>query len=387
MNVLERIDPAKLGERLRIARSTAGITQEDAARALSLARTTVVGIEQGQRRVRPEELRIFASVYGVSINDLLRESAVHVDLAAKFPRAAGDTRLGEASEEAVRTLNRLASTMVELEASLGQRLDFHYPPEKPILPGSLEEQAEDLALDLRHRLGLGLAPISDILSLAELELGIRVFVRPMHSSISGLFAYDNAVGPCMMINAKHPPERQALTAAHEIGHFLTTRSAPDMVEQAGRDDSREEKLATQFALAFLMPAASVRRRFRDLTTGSGKFSPRHLLLMAHSFKVAVEAMCRRLEGLRLLPAGTFDSLKDRGFAIEAAKKAIGEINSPTERCKSPARLMLLATDAFQKGFLTEGQLCEMLAMDRIEVREHLEMFGDDNLDDAITLQA
>lgn len=385
MNILERIDPAKLGERLRIARSTAGLTQEDAARGLSVARTTVIAIEQGQRRVRPEELRTFANIYSINVNDLLRETAVHVDLAAKFRRAAGDAQLGQAPEEAVRTLNRLASTMVELEASLGQRLEFHYPPEKPILPGSLEEQAEDLALDLRHRLGLGLAPIADILSLAELELGIRVFVRPLHSSISGLFAYDPAVGPCMMINAKHPPERQALTAAHEIGHFLTTRSAPDVVEQAANDNSRQEKFVTQFALSFLMPAASVRRRFRDLTTGSGKFSPRHLIFMAHAFKVAVEAMCRRLEGLRLLPEGTFDSLKDRGFTIEAAKKAIGEID-PLERSKSPPRLMLLATDAFQKGLLTEGQLCEMLAMDRIELREHLDMFGDSNLDDAITLQ-
>lgn len=385
MNVLERIDPVKLGERLRIARSGAGVTQEDAARELGVARTTVIAIEQGQRRVRPEELRIFAGVYRVNINDLLRETAVHVDLAAKFRKAAGETQLGQAPEEAVRTLNRLASTMLELEASLGQRLDFHYPPEKPILPGSLEEQAEDLALDLRHRLGLGLAPIADILSLAELELGIRVFVRPLHSSISGLFAFDSAVGPCMLLNAKHPPERQALTAAHEIGHFLTTRSSPDVVEESAEENSRQEKFVTSFALSFLMPAAAVRRRFRDFTAGTGKFSPRHLILMAHFFRVAVEAMCRRLEALRLLPEGTYDSLKDRGFAIEAARKAIGDL-PPIERSKPPPRLMLLATDAYQKGLLTEGQLCEMLAMDRVELRTHLDLFGDNTLDDAITLQ-
>jgi Zn-dependent peptidase ImmA (M78 family) len=249
----------------------------------------------------------------------------------------------------------------------------------------VEEQAEDLALDLRHRLGLGLAPIGDILALAESELGIRVFVRPLHSSISGLFAFDPAVGPCIMINAKHPPERQAQTAAHEIGHFLTTRSSPDVVEQEGPVTSREERFVIHFALAFLMPATALRRRFRDFTAGTGKFSPRHLILMAHDFKVSSEAMCRRLEGLRLLPEGTFDSLKDRGFAIEAAKKAIGDL-PPIERSQAPPRLMLLATDAYQKGLLSEGQLCEMLAIDRVGLREHLDLFGDTNLDDAITLQ-
>ena len=34
MNAIERTDPVKLGDRLRIARSTAGLKQEDAARDL-----------------------------------------------------------------------------------------------------------------------------------------------------------------------------------------------------------------------------------------------------------------------------------------------------------------------------------------------------------------
>jgi Zn-dependent peptidase ImmA (M78 family)/DNA-binding XRE family transcriptional regulator len=385
MNAIERTDPAKLGDRLRIARSTAGLKQEDAARELGVARTTLIAIEQGQRRVRVEELRKLAEVYRIGINDLFRETAVHVDLAAKFRRAAGESSRSPAPEAAVRLLSRLASTMVELEERLGQRLEFHYLPEKPILPGDVDEQAEDFALDLRHRLGLGLAPIADIISLVELELGVRVFLRPIDSSISGLFAFDSAVGPCMLINSNHPAERQALTVAHEVGHFLTTRAAPDVIEDTVLENSRQEKFVTQFALCFLMPAAAVRRRFRDLCTTSDRFSPRHLILMAHAFKVAVEAMCRRLEGLRLLPQGTFDSLKDRGFAIERAKSALG-LREPVAQAKSPPRLMLLAVDAYRKDLLSEGQLCEMLAMDRVELREYLDLFGDSNLDDAISLQ-
>src|SRR5512133_790781 len=112
MNILERMEPGKLGERLRIARSSAAFTQEDAARALGVARTTLVAMEQGQRRVRPEELRKLADMYKVSINELLRETAVHVDLSAKFRRAGGDANLGEGPEQAVRILNRLATTLV-----------------------------------------------------------------------------------------------------------------------------------------------------------------------------------------------------------------------------------------------------------------------------------
>jgi transcriptional regulator with XRE-family HTH domain len=200
MSIIEGIDPAKLGDRLRVARSTAGLTQEDAATELSVARTTLIAIEQGQRRVRPDELRALAKAYRVSINDLLRVSAIHLDFAAKFRRVAGNVPRSVATEDAVRLLNRLAASMVELEGRLNQQLNFHYPPEKKIYTGDIEQQAEDIALDLRHRLGIGLSPISDIVALVELELGVRIFLRPMDSSISGLFAYDPAVGPCMLIN-------------------------------------------------------------------------------------------------------------------------------------------------------------------------------------------
>ncbi len=385
MNGIERIEPPKLGERLRVARSAAGMTQEDVARELAIARTTVIAIEQGQRRIRPDELRALAGLFRISVNDLLRDNSVHVDLVAKFRRAIGESFASPASEEAARLLNRLSSTMAELEVLLGQRAEFHYPPEKPILPGGLEEQAEDLALDLRHRLGLGQSPINDIVSLLELELGVRVFLRPIDSSISGLFAYDASVGPCMLLNSRHPVERQAQTAAHEIGHFLTTRSSPDVLGLSSQSSSREEKFVALFALSFLMPAAAVRRRFKDLCMEKDRFSPRHLILMAHVFKVSVEAMCRRLEALRLLPQGTFDSLKERGFAIESARRALLEASSSSQP-KSPPRLLLLASEAHRKGLLSEGQLCEMLAMGRVEIREFLDLLSDTDLDDAIPLQ-
>ena len=385
MSIIEGIDPAKLGERLRVARSTAGLTQEDAANKLKMARTTLIAIEQGQRRVRPDELRAFAKTYQVSINDLLRVSAVHLDFAAKFRRVVDNVPRSAAAENAVRLLNRLAASMVELEGRLNQPLNFHYPPEKKIYAGDIEQQAEDIALDLRHRLGLGLSPIADIVTLVELELGVRIFLRPIDSSISGLFAYDPVVGPCMLINSKHTPERQAQTAAHETGHFLVTRTSPDIIDESPPENSREEKFVSFFALSFLMPAAAVRRRFRDVCSTSERFSPRHLILMAHAMKVSIEAMCRRLEGLQLLPKGTFDSLKDRGFAVEAAKKIIGEQGS-VNLVNTPPRLILMAVEAYKQQLFSEGQLCEMLAMDRVELRGYFDALGGSELDDAITFK-
>ncbi|WP_412852878.1 helix-turn-helix domain-containing protein, partial [Enterobacter hormaechei] len=43
------LSPVELGERLKIARETANITQDAAAKAVGAARTTLVAIEKGQR--------------------------------------------------------------------------------------------------------------------------------------------------------------------------------------------------------------------------------------------------------------------------------------------------------------------------------------------------
>jgi len=49
MNLLEQMSPENVGERLRVARENAKFTQEDAAKAIDVARTTLVAVEQGQR--------------------------------------------------------------------------------------------------------------------------------------------------------------------------------------------------------------------------------------------------------------------------------------------------------------------------------------------------
>ena len=57
LNILDQRNPQEIGERLRAARSRSGLTQEDVSRQLKMARTTLVAIEKGQRRVRADELR------------------------------------------------------------------------------------------------------------------------------------------------------------------------------------------------------------------------------------------------------------------------------------------------------------------------------------------
>src|SRR5436309_1202969 len=98
-------EAVRIGRRLRAARTDSGLTQDDAAVRVGLARTSLVAIEQGQRAAKPAELQRLAEVFAVSLNRLLGADTVHLDLVPRY------RRIGTDDEEAligVRALNRLA---------------------------------------------------------------------------------------------------------------------------------------------------------------------------------------------------------------------------------------------------------------------------------------
>ena len=368
------LSPVVLGERLRAARSGVNLTQDEAAASLGMARTTLVAIEKGQRPVRPDELLAFSRLYRVTAGKLTSPDAVHVDISAKFRQAEGKEG-SKAVTEAIALLNRLATGAVQLERLLGRELQTDYPPPIRLNPQMVNQQAEDAANNLRTRLGVGLGPIPDLISLLELELGLRVFFRPLPSQISGLYAYDPAIGACVLINANHDWKRRAQTAIHEIGHFLSDRSHADILEEQEIPLSVEERFAKRFASAFLIPASGLRARFDQIVGSENRFDVRALILLAHQFGVATEAVCRRLEELGLLPHETWASIRDRGFASDLERSVIGESNAQPKASRVLARLAYLASVALDRELLSEGQLCDLLAADRSELREALEPFG------------
>ncbi len=371
----DQANSADVGERLRLARENARITQADAAASVALARTTLVAIEQGQRRARIHELQKLSRLYGTTVNALLRQEAIHVDLMPRF-RKLPDNSSG-AAEAAVRLMSDLAQAEVELENLLGIKRVRNYPPERPILRGDVQVQAEQDGLELRQRLGLGINPISDIVTLLEMELGVRVYIRRFDGSISGLFAFDDAIGPCMLLNANHPRDRRAQTAAHECGHFISTRREPEILHKDEPETSREERYANAFGRAFLTPARGVMQKFHEVIAGSDRLTRRHTIVLAHYFGVSREAMVRRLEELKLVKSGTWDWFQaNGGISDDQERQVLGDLSTPDAQkieANRPTtlRLNLLAAEAYRQELLSEGQLARLLHLDRVELREIL----------------
>jgi Zn-dependent peptidase ImmA (M78 family)/DNA-binding XRE family transcriptional regulator len=371
MTPLEQIPPTEIGERLRLAREEANVTQADAGTAIGVARTTIIAMEQGQRRARITELQNLAKLYRTSVNALLRRESVHVDLTPRFRKLPASQAEAEAAAE---LLSDLAKAEVELENLLGIHRTHNYPPERPILRGDVRVQAEHDAAELRQRLGLGNGPLSDIVTLLEMEMGIRVYVRRFDGRISGLFAYDDTLGACMLLNANHPRERRTNTAGHETGHFISTRRRPEILHLDEEENSREEKYANAFARAFLTPSRAVMQKFQEVIAGSDRLTRRHVIILAHFFGVSREAIVRRLEELGSVKPGTWDWFQGNGgITDEQARQVLGDLTTPDAgkpEADRPTTLRLnaLADEVYRRGLLSEGQLARLLRLDRVELR-------------------
>jgi len=372
--VMTATDQERIGERLRVARTASGMTQEQAAESVGLSRTTLVAIEKGDREPRAEELIALAKLYDVSVHSLLRPTAMKVEIVGQFRKKP--SRAPGADRDAIAALGLLhdiAAAYIELERRLNKVSAIDYPPERRIGRGRIAQQAEEIAAELRSRLGLGLGPLSNLEAILELELGLRIFVRALPSSVSGAYAYHPELGACIVLNKLHPHSRRRWTLVHELAHFMTTRFEPTVMMASETRKSPDDVFADGFAAAFLMPSATVRRIFEEYVGAEGKFAARHLILGARRLGVSLEAFTRQLESLDLLARGTYDSLKARGLNEEAVQQVLGKEDEQVGL--EGTRLLLLAAEASELGLYSEGQLADMLVLDRVELRRAIDAFS------------
>jgi Zn-dependent peptidase ImmA (M78 family)/transcriptional regulator with XRE-family HTH domain len=376
-DILETIDMKTLGKELQQARTKKGMTQEEAANIIGVARTTMTTIEQGGRRIRADELLKLAVAYGLPVSDFVRPRPL---LEMSKPQFRGPSLKSVEDntliEPYVEQLKQLARDYFELEQLTETPLVRKYPPEYPIGKLRTHETAENIASQERMRLGLGDGPIPLLRDILEQDVGIRIFYYPFPGKFSAIYLYDEQVGGCIAVNKDHPEERRRYSLAHDYGHLLTARRKPEVFIEEGyyQRKPESERLADDFASAFLMPAQGVARRFNDLRATKGS-NPTvgDLCVLAHFYGVSVEAITLRLEELRLLPTGLWEHIERGKFSVREAQRKLGLSALPARDQKFALRYQHLAIEAFNRDLISEGILARFLEVDRLEARHIAEL--------------
>lgn len=369
--ILEQIDPRALGARLQDARKAAGLTQQQVADALRVARTTVVAVEKGERRITAGELRKFAQACNRPVSDFVSRKTVTEGFVPQF-RATYD--YDESIEQVGLELQARAEDFAKLENITGLLAPRIYPPPYETAGATLEQIAEEIANAERARLGIGDGPISDLRDLLANQVGIRIFHFKMPGKIAGVFAFNESLGACVGLNSDHPSDRRNWSLAHEYGHFLVARFQPEVtILFEKRRLAARERIADTFAECFLMPAAGLNRRVTELhrSLGSG-LTLAHICELASFYQVSVQALIKRLETLKRLPTGTWELLKEEGFKVRHAQELLG-INVQSSVAEAmPTHYVRMAVYAYQRGLISEGELARFLRIDRLSAREEIQ---------------
>jgi XRE family transcriptional regulator, fatty acid utilization regulator len=175
---------------------------------------------------------------------------------------------------------------------------------------------ERFAIDFK----LGPVPARRLADVMEERLGVLVLMVDAIKGVSGAACRLPDLD-AVLINRREVVGRRHFDLAHELFHILTWDTMPpEHVEEATEySKSRVEQLANNFALAVLMPAASL-RRFGAVPVDAVKW----LNATADAHEVTATALKWRLVALERLDRARAKAIPDSALRNKGHKEVRGE---------------------------------------------------------------
>ena len=385
----------ELGARIRSARESCGLTQEQLGEFAGLNRVAIGQIEAGTRSVSSLELDRIAHAVGRDIKTFFAASFVERDALAALFRS--DAELAEQADllKALQDSLALGHEMTNLERLLEidrvQLLTASYELPAPKSRWDAIQQGQKAATEERQRLGLGVAPIGDLSDLLEAQ-GVRTGVVALPENISGLTLFDSTIGVFAVINSKHAAVRRRFSLAHEYGHVLLDRDRAGAISRAENRSDFLEVRANAFAAEFLMPTEGVSQFVlafgkggasraqiavfdeaeavqveQRAAPGSQDIQLYDVAMLAHHFAASRISALYRIKNLRLIDEREFQRLKteeDSG-AGQTIANFLAAPEAPLEdlsRDDFRRRFLALALEAYRREEITHTKLAELAAM-------------------------
>jgi transcriptional regulator with XRE-family HTH domain len=240
-----------VGERMRVARLAAGLTQEELGAKTALDRTMIVKIESGHRRIDAMELIRLSSALQVPVDFLLRPTPLV--LSHRINAMTEDVET-----EVARESGRLDLALVAWLHDVQQMVELGALQPGPLLMAKTvvnsEAAARELALWVREQLDAGSEPINSLVELCE-RAGQYILVADVPGEGSSVVDGDVAVA---VVSRRGDPGRRRATAAHELGHLVIgDEYSSDLGVHVSRGE--REALLDAFAAELLLPSRVLTR--------------------------------------------------------------------------------------------------------------------------------
>ena len=393
------INLAVLGERLKQARLSCGLTQEAAAEAIGVPRTAIVHIESGNRSISTLELSELAHLYKRPVASFFSEGASEEDdvlVALKRVSAEflDDPKVGREISRYV----EICREGTHLESVLGlpgRAGPPNYNLRDPQMTMEAVEQGQAVAEQERHRLGLGENPVSDVADLISSQ-GVWASGADLPREMSGLFLRHSSIGMVILVNFYHARARKRFSYAHEYAHALFDRSRDITVSTTRNRSDLVEVRANAFAAAFLLPEggvwsfldvrqkagssrqeevvydllgeetgtrSDVKARKR-VVAGSQTVTYQDVAALAHHFRASYQAACYRMKGLGAINKEQLERLLEQeryGLDYLRLLRMFEDLEGHDDQGdrKLDSQIVSLAVEAYRREKVSKGHLHDL----------------------------
>jgi transcriptional regulator with XRE-family HTH domain len=345
----EGVEWTDVGERMRLARLAAGLTQEELGAKAGLDRTMIVKIESGSRRIDAMELIRLSSALQVPVDFLLRSTPLVLSHRASALAEDADTEVAKES-------GRLDLALVAWLHDVQQIVELGVLQPGPLLRARTtvdsEPAARELALWVREQLGLGSEAIDSLVELCE-RAGQYVLVADVPGEGASMVDGDIAVA---VVSLRGDPGRRRATAAHELGHLVIgDEYSSDLGVHASRAD--REALLDAFAAELLLPS----RVLTEERGASEAITREQLIGLAARYRTSWSLATRQAAQAGVLSA---EARRDWGRSSPTRSEfmeAVGWAPQPDlEAIRVPPRYAHAVMEAWRKGALTATRAVELM---------------------------
>jgi Zn-dependent peptidase ImmA (M78 family)/transcriptional regulator with XRE-family HTH domain len=266
------------GDRVRLARELAGLTQAALCEALGVDQTMVAHIERGKKQPSEELL--------AAISAELRQptSFFRQGSPPDFPR--GSLLFRSKSGIGKRTIAQIhshAELVFEFISRLSQQAS--------LVPVRLPKETDPIeaARQVRKELGLSSGPLTSMIRAVE-RLGVITIPLPDHKDCEAfaVWAGPDRACPVLGLVVNKASDRVRMSVAHELGHLILHRNILGGTQEL-------ESQAYRFAAELLMPTHDIKQEF-----DSERLSLFRLAALKRKWQVSMQALARRARDLEAI---------------------------------------------------------------------------------------
>jgi len=360
-----------LGERLKHARNSLGLTLNAVAGRSEIGLSTLSDFENEKREPKLSQLKQLADTYGRPLGFFLEEGPVKPDtvLWRNKPNSPIAGKIQVRLESLAEQYHNL-----EIWCDEHEPCRIQFAPEIPALEFKYSD-SETLADKFRNDFELGARPGGSLIKVLEEVCKVKVFHLSFEPKGSAACCLNERFGAAILLNARNVRWRRNFDLAHELFHLLTWKIFRQGVSEDGIEATKkEEKLATCFARNLLMPKESFQKavdRQKESAKG-GKLGFHQFFEVARQFDVSFEAALRHFGFVYNQPSKKVDEY------LKQVKERISSWNDrehddPPER---PLRFEALAIQALRHGAMSAGRYAEYLGISRREAMQIVEQEAD-----------